>query len=215
MANPRKVAEQAVALLEQALQQSEARIAELDEQVKRKRPAKNQIESKLQVITHRLELAEQERDRWKADAEQMEAVLENERAKIAQLRKKLEIAESGPDRIAKKELNFWRARVEEFDKDTAEYKQKITGLSHELKKRSGLVVRLEQRIESLERKLAESLNEDDGERLNELQQALASEQAKAEAAATQQAQGRRGTARPAQPDRCAAGGDEVSAAAGC
>ena len=60
MANPRKAAEQAIALLEQALRDSETRIAQLDEEVNRQRPSKSQVESKLEVVTHRLGLAEQE-----------------------------------------------------------------------------------------------------------------------------------------------------------
>ena len=87
MANPRKAAEHAISLLEQALRDSETRIAELDEEVNRQRPTKSQVESKLEVVTHRLGLAEQERDRWKTDAEHMEAVLENERRRCLAARR--------------------------------------------------------------------------------------------------------------------------------
>ena len=55
---------------------------------------------------------EAERARWEQEAGHLEEVAEAERVKVAQLKKKLEIAESGPEKLTKKEVNFWRAKAE-------------------------------------------------------------------------------------------------------
>jgi hypothetical protein len=54
MANPRELAEQAFALLQNALRDSETRASELGEQLKRKRAPKNQLEESVEVLSHRL-----------------------------------------------------------------------------------------------------------------------------------------------------------------
>src|SRR5215831_4552568 len=107
MANPRDLAEKAFSLLQNALRDSEARASDLDEQHKRKRAPKNKLEEQLDVLTHRLEAVEQERTRWQQQAAHLEEVAEAERAKVSQLRKKLEVAESGPEKVGKKEVNYW------------------------------------------------------------------------------------------------------------
>ena len=112
MANPRDLAEQAFALLQNALSESEARASELDEQLKRKRAPKNRVEDQIDVLSHRLESVEAERARWEQQAGHLEEIAEAERVKVAQLKKKLEIAESGPEKLTKKEINFWRAKAE-------------------------------------------------------------------------------------------------------
>src|SRR5262245_61203561 len=142
MANPRELAEQAFALLQNALRDSEARASELDEQLKRKRTPKNQLEESLEVLTHRLETVEAERVRWQQAASHLEEIAEAERAKVAQLKKKLEIAESGPEKLTKKEVNFWRAKAEDIDTETKEYKTRLAGLRKELTERDALIDRL-------------------------------------------------------------------------
>jgi chromosome segregation ATPase len=143
MANPRDLAEQAIALLQSALSESEARASDLDEQLKRKRQPKNRLEEQLDVLTHRLENVEAERVQWEQKAGHLEEVAEAERAKVAQLKKKLEIAESGPDKLTKKEINFWRAKAEAIDAEIAEYKNRLTALRRELNERDEAIVRLE------------------------------------------------------------------------
>jgi len=142
MANPRELAEQAFAILQNALRDSEARASDLDEQLKRKKAPKNQLEESLEVLTHRLETVEAERVRWQQAASHLEEIAEAERAKVAQLKKKLEIAESGPEKLTKKEINFWRAKAEDIDTETKEYKTRLANLRKELMERDALIERL-------------------------------------------------------------------------
>lgn len=135
MVNSRELAEQAFSLLQDALKDSEARAARLDAELRQERAPKNSAEEQALVLEHRLESIEAEREHWKREAAQLAAVLENERAKLRKFKKKLEIAESGPNSVDKKEVNFWRAKAEEFDKDTREYKQRIAALRKELNSR--------------------------------------------------------------------------------
>ncbi len=143
MANPREIAEQAFALLQNALSESEARASELDDQLKRKRTPKNRVEEQLEVLAHRLESVEAERTRWEQQAGHLEEIAEAERAKVAQLKKKLEIAESGPEKLTKKEVNFWRAKSETIDTQVKEYQERLTALRRELDERDALLQQLE------------------------------------------------------------------------
>jgi chromosome segregation ATPase len=135
MANPRELAEQAFALLHNALSESEARASDLDELLKRKRSPKNRLEEQLDVLTHRLESVEAERSRWEQQAGHLEEIAEAERVKVAQLKKKLEIAESGPEKLTKKEVNFWRAKAESIDAQIKEYQERLTALRRDLNER--------------------------------------------------------------------------------
>ncbi len=142
MANPRELAEQAFALLQNALSESEARASELDEELKRKRAPKSRPDEQIDVLTHRLESVEAERARWEQQAGHLEEVAEAERVKVAQLKKKLEIAESGPDKLTKKEVNFWRAKAEQIDAQIKEYQERLTALRNELNERDALIEQL-------------------------------------------------------------------------
>ncbi len=142
MASSRELAQQAFALLQSALRESEERATALDAELKRKRPARNQIEEQLEVLTHRLENVETECTHWRREAASLEEVVDNERAKVAQLRKKLEIAESGPEKLTKKEINYWRGKANSFDKETGELKQRLAELRRELKDREQELERL-------------------------------------------------------------------------
>ena len=144
MANPRDLAEQAFALLQNALSESEARASELDEELRRKRQPKNRVEEQLDVLTHRLENVEAERTRWEQQAGHLEEIAEAERVKAAQLKKKLEIAESGPEKLTKKEINFWRAKAESIDIEIREYKDRLAGLRRELNERDAEIQKLQQ-----------------------------------------------------------------------
>src|SRR5215471_7749122 len=142
MANPRELAEKAFSLLQDALRDSEARAAGLDEELKRKRAPKNKLEEQLDVLAHRLEAVEAERTRWQQQASQLEEIAEAERTKVSQLRKKLEVAESGPDKLSKKEVNFWRAKGEEFTGELQEYRDRLAALRREIIERDALIEKL-------------------------------------------------------------------------
>jgi chromosome segregation ATPase len=139
MANPRELAEQAIALLQNALSESEARASDLDEQLKRKRAPKTRLEEQLDVLTHRLESVEAERQRWEQQAGHLEEIAEAERVKVAQLKKKLEIAEAGPEKLTKKEINFWKQKAEEIDAQIKEYQERLANLRRELNQRDALI----------------------------------------------------------------------------
>jgi chromosome segregation ATPase len=143
MANPRDLAEKAFALLQNALSESEARASDLDEQLKRKRGPKTRIEEQLDVLSHRLESVEAERLRWEQQAGHLEEVAEAERVKVAQLKRKLEIAESGPEKLTKKEVNFWRAKSETIDAQIKEYQERLTTLRRELIERDATIEKLQ------------------------------------------------------------------------
>ena len=143
MANPRDLAEQAFAILQNALSESEARASDLDEQLKRKRAPKTRIEEQLDVLTHRLESVEAERMRWEQQAGHLEEIAEAERVKVAALKKKLEIAESGPEKLTKKEVNFWRAKSETIDAQIKEYQERLTALRRELIERDATIDKLQ------------------------------------------------------------------------
>jgi chromosome segregation ATPase len=142
MANPRELAEQAFALLQNAISESEARASSLDEQLKRKRAPKTRLEDQLDVLSHRLESVEAERTRWEQQAGHLEEVAEAERVKVAQLKKKLDIAESGPEKLTKKEVNFWRAKAEQIDAQIKDYQERLTTLRRELNERDALIEKL-------------------------------------------------------------------------
>jgi chromosome segregation ATPase len=90
--------------------------------------ANSRQQEQIRVLEHRIESAEADRQQWQRQAEQLEEILDNERAKLKQLKQKLDVAESGPDKIGKKEVNFWRSRAEKFDGDASQYKQRIVEL---------------------------------------------------------------------------------------
>jgi chromosome segregation ATPase len=139
MSTARELAERAFTLLQDAFRESESRATELDEELKKRRDPKNRTEERADVLTHRLENVEAECQRWQREVKRVEELLDNEYVKVQQLRKKLEVAESGPDRVSKKEVNFWRQRAEHFDEETREYKNKIASLKQELRSRSEAV----------------------------------------------------------------------------
>ncbi len=142
MSNSREVAKEALGLLQSALEESEARVAELSAELRRKRPTKRGLEKRLEVLQHKLEKSEEDRDHWKTESGHLEDLVENADAKVTQLKAKLDVAESGPDKLTKKEINYWRARAESIDEETAEYKERIKSL------RQDISVRYEQVIEA-------------------------------------------------------------------
>lgn len=117
------------------MKDSEARAAELDAELRKKRSPKNKLEKQTEVLEHRLESADAEREQWQRRAQQFEELLENERIRIRELKKKLDVAESGPDKVGKKEVNYWRSRADKFDEETRQYKKRIADLRKSLKER--------------------------------------------------------------------------------
>ncbi|MFP6828310.1 MAG: hypothetical protein VCC36_04605 [Gammaproteobacteria bacterium] len=135
MSSPKEVAAEAFSLLNSTLENPEARVEELTRELWRKRPTKNNLEKQLDVIKHRLEKSEQYRDRWKTEAGQLEESIDNANAKLEQLKAKLEIAESGPEKLTKQEINYWRAQAGSLDKTTTEYTARIRSLRQDVKAR--------------------------------------------------------------------------------
>ena len=135
MSSSKEVTAEAFSLLQNALEESEAHAEELRKELRRKRPTKNGLEKRLDFITHRLEKSEEGRDRWKIEAGQLEELVDNANAKLDQLKDKLKIAESGPEKLTKQEINYWRAQAESFDQATAEYKTRIRSLRKDVKAR--------------------------------------------------------------------------------
>ena len=135
MADPRELARQAFHMLQNALATSEARAEQLNEELARKPVSKDKLANQVSVLSHRLESVEEECARWKREAEQLEEVLVNERVKFESLKKKLEIAESGPEKLTRKEINYWRANAEKFDEQINAYKSRIAALKRELREK--------------------------------------------------------------------------------
>ncbi len=135
MADPRDLAQKAFSMLQNALANSEARAEELSEELARKPVSKDKLANKVDMLTHRLVSVEEERERWQREAGQLEEVLANERVRLESLKKKLEIAESGPDKLTKKEINYWRANAEKVEEQIAAYKSRISSLKRELRQK--------------------------------------------------------------------------------
>ena len=158
------VTKEAFDLLQNALDESEARVTELRKQLRRNRPTKDELGKRLEVLKHRLEKSEQNHDRWRIEAGHLEELVDNANAKIGQLRTKLEIAESGPDKLTKKEVNYWRTKAESFDAAMSEYKARIRTLRHDLNVRDGELSEL--RAAFLSRSTELSTAEDYADALN-------------------------------------------------
>ncbi len=135
MSSSKEVTAEAFSLLQNALEESEAHVEELRKELRRKRPTKNGLEKRLDFIKHRLEKSEEDRDRRKIEAGQLEELVDDANAKLDQLKDKLKIAESGPEKLTKQEINYWRAQAESFDQATAEYKTRIRSLRQDVKAR--------------------------------------------------------------------------------
>lgn len=156
MASPRELAEQAFALMQDALRDAESRVAELSEQLEQSRQPKGPAEEQLDELRRQLEGAEADRQRFEREASQLEEAVAAEQAKTDQLKKKLDIAESGPDKLTKKEINFWRAKAEEFDQASSDYKSRLAQLRHELKAKDDEIERLTQQADEHARAGAEA-----------------------------------------------------------
>ncbi|MGI9259671.1 MAG: hypothetical protein ACR2QQ_12620 [Gammaproteobacteria bacterium] len=135
MSKSQQVAAEALSLLQTALEESEARVEQLEKELERRSSGSEESHDEVGILEQQLEQTENERRRHRTEAGQLEEVVENLNAKIDRLEEKLEVAESGPDKLTKKEINFWRAKAESFDEKTSEYKERIAALRRELKDR--------------------------------------------------------------------------------
>ena len=136
MSDSRDLAQQAFNMLQDALANSEARAEELSAELARKPVSKDKLANKVSVLNHRLESVEAECERWQREAEQLEELLANERIKHDALKRKLMIAESGPEKLTRKEINYWRAAAEKTDNQINSYKTRIADLKRELRERT-------------------------------------------------------------------------------
>ncbi len=135
MSKSQQVAAEALSLLQTALEESEARVQQLEKALGRRGADSQGPADEVGALSQQLEQAEAEQKRYQTEAGQLEEVVENLNAKIDRLQEKLDIAESGPEKLTKKEINFWRAKAESFDEKTSEYKARIASLRRELEAR--------------------------------------------------------------------------------
>ncbi len=143
MPEPRELAEKAFTLLQEALHDSEARVAELSERLDRREAPETGLEQRVDALTLELRRVQAERDRLERDAGHLEEVVAGERARIEQLEKKLHVAESGPDKLTKQEINYWRGKAGDFDRATQSYRSRLAQLRRELAAAKREVARLE------------------------------------------------------------------------
>jgi chromosome segregation ATPase len=135
MTTSQELAEQAFALLRDALEESESQRLDLEEQLRS--PSDPDTEQDRSAESLQAELAElrAERDQWKKTAGQLQDVASNERAKAKRLQKKLGVAEAGSDRVARREVNYWREQAEGFEESRQKFQQRIFELKEALKAR--------------------------------------------------------------------------------
>ncbi len=135
MTGSRDLAEKAFELMQEALRESESRLSMLEAELKRRDTPLSEQEGQIESLTARLESAEAEAERWRLQASQLEEVVEAEQAKARQLKKRLELAESGPDAAARKEVNYWRGRIEATGTELVESRDTIARLRDEATRR--------------------------------------------------------------------------------
>jgi chromosome segregation ATPase len=135
MASPRETAHEAFNMLHSALEDSENLVAELNAELARERPTESDTERRLSDLESQLEVADKGRSAAEQQAGQLEELVEHANARIEHLKSKLEVAEGGSDKVNKKEVNFWRAKAENFDEESAQYKARLVDLRQELSSR--------------------------------------------------------------------------------
>lgn len=132
MTNSREIAEQAFALLRDALEESESQRRELEGQLDDRAAPASESEQTPESLRVELEAARTDRDLWKKTANQLQDVVANERSKARRLSRKLGTAETGSDRTSRREVNFWREKAELFEEAKRKYQQRIYELKAEL-----------------------------------------------------------------------------------
>jgi len=135
MTNSREMAEQAFALLQSALEESESKRASLERQLETNPLPASEQEIALEDLRRELDQAREERDLWKQTSGQLQDVASNERSKAKRLAERIRIIESGSDRVSRKEMNFWRSKAEDFEIARREFQQRLLELRKQLDER--------------------------------------------------------------------------------
>jgi chromosome segregation ATPase len=135
MTNSREIAEQAFAVLRNALEESESQRRELADQLDSPRPPASDLEQAYEALQAQLHEARADRDLWKKTVSQLQDVVSNERSKNKRLSKKIGVVESGPDRAPRREISFWREKAESFEEARRKYQQRICELKEALNAR--------------------------------------------------------------------------------
>ena len=136
MTNSREMAEQAFALLQDALTESETRRLDLEERLNSSAVPASELQQAYEALRAELEEIRNERDLWKKTSGQLQDVVSNERSKARRLSKKLGIVETGADRVSRKEVNFWREKAAEFENAKLDFQRRINELREELNQRA-------------------------------------------------------------------------------
>lgn len=183
-----QAAHEAIATLQAALAESEQRIVELKAELDKKPLPKDKLSKDLRAAQKALKNLEGEHEKLKVDAGQLQEVVDSEKEKVAALKKKLAVAEAGPEKVSKKEVNFWRQKSEDFDKQTKEYKSRISKLMREIKKRDKTAAELESKLAeaSATAELEEKIERSEAALSEASERASALESGLAEAQAAQQ-----------------------------
>lgn len=153
MTNSRELAEQAFALLQDALEESEAQRSELEARLLTRPPPESNGDQQLRQLAEQLSQVEQERAQWHKTASQLHDVVSNERAKNKRLMERLDAAEAGSDKTLRKEVNYWRQRADEFAAAKQQFQQRIFALRSEL-------TSAQERYAALEREAGSQQTED-------------------------------------------------------
>jgi len=136
MSKARQSTQQAIDLIQVALSEWEGRVAELESDLSKKPESADQIYAELESLRGRFQESEKSREKWKVEAGELEVMLEHKQAQIDGLKDKLRIAESGPDKSGKKEINFWRQKIEKFEAQAAQHREHMSALQSELAEKS-------------------------------------------------------------------------------
>ncbi len=131
--------EDAIETIVEGLRASEARVAELEARLAERSPETRELRENLAAMEARIAQLELERDHLRHELEHSREVIRDERRTANYLRRKLRVAEGGPEQTTRKELNFWRGRVDALESELAPLRER------------------EQRIAQLEASCAEAL----------------------------------------------------------
>jgi len=187
METSRELAEQAFALLQDALAESDAKRTELEQQLKQVKPSKSQTEQRIDVLAHRLQSAEQELEEWRESSSQLEDILANERAVNKRLESKLETAASEDDKADGKEILFWRNRAEDDQESTRRFQERMAAQKKDLDSQTAKIASLERKLEEAGKpdELTEDALREREQQIEQLSAALESSRQEHSAAAEQ------------------------------
>ena len=156
MAGQRKATDEAITLIRDAMKQCEQQISALQEAARGEEPSATDLDVDTATVQERLADAESKRDYWRYEAARLDSLIEDKQTRIANLKKQLRVAESGPDRVAKRELNHWREKVEQLETELNDRIERIGVLEQEATEDVRQL--LEQQAEELEKRCTELQN---------------------------------------------------------